>query len=369
MKFTISKHELTSALNVVGKSVSTNAEPVILTSVKITAEGNSLKLNSFNLETAATVLADATVHNDGDICVPFKLFDSIVGKLEDNDVTVYDDKNTLFIKSGKSSFQIGIYDSKDFPEIPQVQEESKFSIKTELITDMFKRAIPFAATSEGKKAVLMGLLLEINETGITIVASDGHRIAELTAACESNINNSFIIPAQACKKVCDIFKKSGDTITISSDMKGLIFSEDKVALYVRLIDGEFLNYKTAFAGDYKIKASLNKRMLINCVDRMLVIINSAQAKGGTQPIVVHASKDSMNISCKSDRGIAAEELSANIDGGEITIGFNAKFISDVLNACSCEDAITLQMIEPTRGCKIDGDRGDRYIILPVRLIG
>lgn len=368
MKFTISKYELTNALSIVGKSVSANAEYQILTTVKITTENDSLKLESFNLETATTVIANAHIYDNGNICIPFKLFDSIIGKLENNDITVYDENKTLFIKSGKSVFQIGMFSSETFPDMPQVKEENKFSVKTGVITNIFKRAIPFAAVSEGKRPVLTGLLLEVNENKITVVASDGRRIAELTAECESEITNSFIIPAAACKKVCDMFKKTDGEITISSDNKGLIFSGNGVSMYVRLLEGEFLKYKEAFEGDYNMNATLSKRALINSVERMLVIINSSQStKGGIPPIVLYAGKDKVKISCKSERGQAVEELPANIEGDDITIGFNAKFISDVLSACSCEDKITLKMIAPTRGCKIDGVSGDRYYILPVRL--
>ena len=362
MRFEINRNELATALAAVGKAVAARPQLPILSAVKIEAEGDSVILRCFDGEINITASAEANVTEDGAICVDYKMLSGIIASMAPGRICVRADK-VISIEGGGSKFSIEAIDAGAYPDSPEIGDtEELFAVEEEDFIPALRRVIPFAAVSEGKRPALRGIMMTADGERLTLAASDGYRVAEAVIECSAKLKTPKIIPAAACKTLTEI-SKGAEVISMTAGTRTVTFLCDGVMMTARLIDGQFFDYKRAFDLNYTVTAAADKQLMLECIDRAMVLIN-AESKTEKPPVKIDVRDNRLILSCVTARGDNRDVIQAETSG-DMTIAFNARYLADVLNACD-GDTVTLELSSPNTGCRVR-DGGARFLLLPVRM--
>lgn len=368
MQVKINKKDLLNMIGVAGKAVSPKAEPPILTGLKISAaEDGQIKICGTNLNMSVAYTSSAEVEKSGDIAVNAKLFGEAVKRLPNEDITITsDEKNIIKLECVKSKIQLSGLSVKDYPDMEKVEAEYSFSIPQCTLKNLMQKTVSFAATTEGKKPILTGVLLDIKNEKVTAVASDGHRLArvigEEPVECE---DVQFVIPAVVIRELLKITADTDSCIDITSDKKKIVFNFGEYVVSARLLDGTYLDYKRIMNDMGEVKAKVKKADLMNLLDRAMLIINSEGAADIKLPVKLEIKDGRVKADCVATIGSIHDEVVAETTG-EILIAFNCGFLIDALKVCE-KSEVELSMSAPTNGAFLHDTENALYLILPVRM--
>ena len=302
------------------------------------------------------------------------MFGEIVRKLPDGDVTISVNPSNYVTKisSGSSKFNIQGIAPDEFPDAPILDEKFRFSLSQSSLKRLIRKTIAFVAQNEGKKPVLTGALFEIKNNYLNVVASDGHRLAVVKEEIKESVdNNKLIVPGMTLRELIKILKDEDEKVEIIVSDRTVLFDFGNFQLYSRLLDGEFLKYEAIISAVNTISVVAEKRYIIDSLERALLLINddiSAKSENKV-PVRFNIAYDKIDVSCITGKGQVNDTVPVELDGGELLIGFNCRFMLDALTACD-EDKVKMEFSAPTSGCFIrsaDGDESYIYMILPVRL--
>ena len=215
--------------------------------------------------------------------------------------------------------------------------------------------------NEGKKPVLTGALFEIKNNYLNVVASDGHRLAVVKEEINDNVeNNKLVVPGMTLRELLKILK---------DDEENVDFGYYQV--YSRLLDGEFLKYDAIISVVNTLNVVVEKSLITDSLERALLLINddiSAKSENKV-PVRFNIGYDKIDVSCITGKGQVNDTVPVELDGDNLLIGFNCRFLLDALSACD-EEKVKMEFSAPTSGCfikSVEGDDSYIYMILPVRL--
>ena len=303
----------------------------------------------------------------GSIVVQSKLFGDIVRKLPNADVTVTVEEGNVMIQCLNSQFSIIGLSADEFPSIKNIEEgKEKIVINKSLLKEMIRKT-SFAASVDESKGVITGILMELLHDGINMVAIDGYRMAINREMMVNKEEKNVIISAKIMNEISKILSESSEDIedlTIVLNDKRAIFTIGNIKVVLRLLDGEFIKYRDVLPKESKIKVRVNKNDLTESIERASLL-----SKEGKNNLIKFSIKDTiMTITSKSEEGNVKEELIVNKEGEDLEIGFNAKYVLDVLKSIDREEvylyfntSITPCLVEPIEGSAFE------YLILPVRI--
>ena len=370
MKFICDQSELVSALNIASKAISSRSTLPILKGILLSCnkEKGILKMSSSDLEISIDTCISAHVEEDGEIIVYAKLFSDIIRKLNSGSVSFeLVEGNKLNIINGTYNSNIlGLEaEAEDFPKIEENAEGVSFSLEKEMLKDMIK-GTSFAVSIDEVRGIITGTLLEIKKDEICMVALDGFRMAIRREKVKSEEEKNIIIAGRIINEIGKLLSENtkDDDITIKvSDNKAYFIMMDTV-IVTKLMDGDFIKYKDIIPKESSISVLVNKRLLIDCVDRASII----GKEGNNAFIKFEINEDELIISSRADQGTTEEVLPVDKDGDNIKIGFNSRFMIDALKAIYDENILMLfnMSVGP---CLIKPVKGDsfEYLVLPVRL--
>ena len=364
MKFVCNQQELVKKLNIVSKAVSNRTTIPTLKGILMDINGNKLKMTSSDMDITIEVLMDIEGKEDGSVVIPFKIFNDLVRKLPNSDIEISSFNNNVNVKCGTSNSSIVGMDGSEFPVIKK-EESNKdtLELKKDIISKMIKNT-SFAASVDQTKGVLSGVLLEINKDKIKTVAIDGFRMAINTADSENTKEEKFIISARLINEVNKIFSDvDEDDIEIIYDEKNALIKIEDVKISLRMIAGEFIKYQDIIPKDSPIKIEVRKEELINAIERA-----SIMTEGKNNLVKVSVKDNVLTVSSNSEEGGSIEDVLIKKTGEDLTIGFNARYMLDVLKVIEDEE-IVLNMNTPITPCIITPvDRENyTYLVLPVRI--
>ena len=363
MQFKIHKRELSRVINIAIKAVPSNPQIPILSGLLIEADGDGIAVTGNGVQTAIKAFAAAVSESAGKTVVDAKMIDNIVKHLPDGEVIFSGDGKSIKIRGGKSEFNISCMAAEDFPAIEPPENPQGFTIETDVLNDMLRKTIPFAAVSEGKKPVLMGIAIDVSENTLEAAASDGHKLAHVCAKIEYTGNPlKMIIPAENTKAIMKI--TADKTVDIYTDGRKAHFDYDNCQVYIRQIEGDFLPYRQLLNTKPEVKATVYRTDMINAVERAALIANT-EIQATKPPVIFNVSGDKINTSCRVGSGTTCDEVKADVSGGNIRIGFSCRLLLDMLNACE-SDKVTFEMTEPRDAAYVH-DGNAEFLVLPVRL--
>ena len=345
----------------------------ILECIKIEAHNDGqVIITANNLDLCTEYTASCNVIEAGSIAISSKMFGEIVRRFANEDVLVEvnDYNNVMFLKSGKSEFNIQGLNASDYPAIPEVDEYYKFSVKQNVLKRMIRKTIYAISQNESRKPILTGSLFDINTGVLTVVSTDGFRIAKIQSTVDSSLQDiKFVVPGIALKEILKVLDDSEDKVEVVISKRHVKFCFDNYIIVSRLLEGDYINYAPIFNTPNSIVVNINTRTFIDSLERAALIINDdALAKAEKVPVRLNIENDMIYITCSTGKGKINDTVDAHKIGDNIEIGFNHRYLLEALKSCE-EEEVKMQMSNPKGACFIESVEENDYInmILPVRL--
>lgn len=366
MKFSCNQQQLTKALNIAAKAVTNHTTIPILKGFLLTAEETGiLKIASSDLDLSIETKIPVSVSEPGSIVVSARLFGDIIRKLPNEEIQVEESENNVTIKCISSEFRIVGQPSDEFPGIMEAQETNAILLKTELLKEMIRKT-SFSASIEEAKGIITGVLFEMKKDSLTLVALDGFRMAVAKEYIGNEEEKNIVIPARILNEINKILGESSEEefVKIILDDKKAIFILENTKIVLRLLEGDFIRYKDILPKENQCRLKINRGEFLESIERASLLAK----EGKNNLIKLSISEDKIIITSRSEEGNVKEEVFIEKEGTDLEIGFNAKYIIDVLKAVS-EEELIMEFNNGVSPCLIKPMEGEafEYLVLPVRI--
>lgn len=365
MKIKVSQNSLAKCINIVQKGISSKTTLPILSGILLEAKDNKLNLVGTDLELGIESYVDCDVLEEGSIVITSRIFGEIIKKLPSLPIELtVDEDNSVHIVCGNSSFNIIGQPSVEYPQLPKIDDDISFEIPKDLLKNMIRQTV-FATAQDETRPILTGALLEVKEGRASLVALDGYRLAlkNVNVACMNSIK--AVIPGKTLNEVNKILEDDDSNVKIMVASSHVLFDLGNTIIISRLLEGSFLNYKDIVRNEYKSKARVKTRDIQESIERASLLAR----EGRNNLIKFDIIDDKMIITSNSEIGDVHEEIPIKLEGEDIKIAFNSKYILDGLKVIDSEE-IVLNFVSNVNPCIINPneDNNYTYLILPVRLV-
>jgi DNA polymerase-3 subunit beta len=367
MKFTVEKNLLLSAITTSSRASAAKSAVPALEGLLVEALESTIRISGYDLKTGIITTVPADVVSPGSVVLSARLFGEIVRKLPDNIVTVSsDDSLSTKIECLASEFLILGMPAGDYPDLPTVDYQKTLSVTENNLKNMIAQT-NFAVSDNESRPVHTGALFEADKGLLTIVAVDGYRLA---LRREPMLNSdgttvSFVVPGTALNEVEKIVSDSENAVSVMLGSKHIMFVMGGTVLISRRLEGEFLNYKNSITHNEKYSVEVDRRALLDAVERVSLLINDKLKS----PVRCTFADGMIKILSSTALGRASDECPVKGDGENMEIGFNNRYLLEALRAAPT-DTIRIKITSGISPCIIvpaDGSSNFLYMILPVRL--
>ena len=363
MKLICSKSNLLRGVNIVSKAVPTRTTMAILECILIDASTNEIKLMANDMELGIETKIEGEILEKGVIALDAKIFSEIVRKLPDSDVTIEtDDSFKTVISCEKAKFNIIGKSGDDFSYIPYIEKNESIVLSQFTLKELVRQTIFSIADNDNNK-LMTGELFEINDNELKVVSLDGHRISIRNIEMKNHYENKkVVVPGKTLQEISKIIPGNADEdVLIYFTDNHVVFDFDTTTVVSRLIEGEYFKIDQMLSSDYETKVKINKKELLECIDRSTLLVK----EGDKKPIIMTITDGNMELKINSFIGSMNEDIDIEKEGKDIMIGFNPKFFIDALRVID-EETISIYMVSPKAPCYIKDDEGKFvYLILPV----
>lgn len=363
MKLICSKSNLLHGVNIVSKAVPTRTTMAILECILIDASANEIKLTANDMELGIETKIEGEIAERGVIALDAKIFSEIVRKLPDSDVVIETDSSfKTTITCEKAKFNIVGKSGDDFSYIPYIERNEAITLSQFTLKEVIRQTIFSIADNDNNK-LMTGELFEIEENHLKVVSLDGHRISIRNIELKNNYEHKkVVVPGKTLQEVSKILPGSAEEdVNMFLTDNHIVFEFDDTTVVSRLIEGEYFKIEQMLSSDYETKVKINKRELLDCIDRATLLVK----EGDKKPIIMNVTDGNMELKINSFIGSMNEDIDIVKDGKDILIGFNPKFFIDALRVID-EEEVSLYMVNPKAPCFIKDDEGKFiYLILPV----
>lgn len=363
MKLICSKANLLKGVNIVSKAVPTRTTMNILECILIDASTDEIKFTANDMELGIETKIEGEIAEHGIIALDAKIFSEIVRKLPDNEVTIETDNSfQTLITCEKAKFNIIGKSGEDFSYLPYVERMDSIIMSQFTLKEVIRQTIFSIADNDNNK-LMTGELFEISENQLKVVSLDGHRISIRNINLKDYYKyKKVVVPGKTLNEISKILPGSADKeVVIYITDNHIIFEFDQTTVVSRLIEGEYFRIEQMLSSDYETKVRINKKELLDCIDRATLLIKEGEKK----PIIMNVADGHMELKINSFIGSMNEDIDIDKEGKDILIGFNPKFFIDALRVID-EEEVTLYMVNPKAPCFIkDDEESYIYLILPV----
>lgn len=363
MKLLFSKSNLLNGVQIVSKAVPNKTTMSILECILIDATGKEIKLIANDMELGIETIIEGEILEKGQIALDAKILLDIVRKLPDNEVTLETDKSyKTNITCEKAKFTIIGKSGEDFSYLPSIEKIDSIVVSQFTLKEVVRQTI-FSISDNDTNKLMTGELFDINGDILKVVSLDGHRISIRKINLKNNYpSRKVVVPGKTLNEVSKII--SGDTdkdVNIFFTGKHIVFDFDKTTVVSRLIEGEYFKIDQMLSSDYETKVTINKRELLECIDRATLLVK----EGDKKPIIINITDEMMELKINSTVGSMNEEIDIVKQGKDLMIGFNPKFMIDALRVID-DEKVDIYLVNPKAPCFIrDTAENYIYLILPV----
>jgi DNA polymerase-3 subunit beta len=358
---------LIEGLNMVGRTVSSRTTLPILECVLITADGDGISLTANDLEMSIqTAPIAAEVLEQGSVALDAKLLTEIVRKMPGETVSIKTDQNhAAECTSGRAKFNINGLPGDEFPVMPETETGIGCNLKASVLRDMIRQTI-FSVAVDETKPILTGELLQCKDNTLVMVAVDGFRISyrrtELTGEFEDMM---AVVPAKALHELSRVLPvDGGEEVSFYVTEKRVVFGLSAFTFISRILEGDFIRYDQVFNEDYSTIVTSDRLNLLNGLERATITARDSKKS----PVKLEIKADSIIISSNTEMGQFHDEIYCDIDGQNLEIAFNPRYIIEALRAVD-DERIVFKFTSALSPCIMRGVETDdyKYLILPLRL--
>jgi DNA polymerase III subunit beta len=377
MKITCKQQDLSRGLSAVSHAVSNRSTLPILSNILLATDQGRLKLSATNLEIGINCWVDAQIQEEGSTTVPAKLLTDLVSRLPQApvDLAVADDSHTLSVKGQGSNANIKGMDASEFPLIPSAEGgEPPVMLDAVLLKEMIAE-VAFAAADDDTRPVLTGVLVQVSDEKITFAAADAFRLAVRVAPLpgDDHPRGDILIPARTLTELARILPTEGPVeMIVTPNRSQVLFHTPQLDLVSRLIEGAFPNFRQIIPKEHSTRAVVETKLFAEAAKRAELFARDSSnitrvkinpgGHDGLEPgaVTVEATAE--------DLGDNTSIISALVDGPEMQIIFNVKYLSEVLAVIGSSE-VALEANAPTKPGVIRpvGEHDYTYVIMPMHI--
>ena len=367
MKFICEQKNLLKVLNVVSKAVSNRTTIPVLKGIMIKAEEGKITLSASDLDISIQDSCEAEILEEGSIIVMARLFSDMVRKLPGEEVQIEtDDNNNFYINSSNFSSNIIGLPVDEFPIINSLTEDSEFiEFDKDVFSEMVRKT-SFAASIDEARGIITGVLIELSQEELQMVAIDGFRMAINRRTMYNEKPYRFVISARILNELAKIIDEQEDEtkLKLYLNEKKAIFRIGTIQAELKILEGKYIDYKGILPKENKISLTIDRVLLLESLERASLLTKA----GKNNLIKMNIMKDVVEITSDSEKGETKDDIIIEKTGDDLVIGFNAHYLLDVLKAIT-DEKIKLLMNTGINPCLVEPVEGDdyQYLILPVRI--
>jgi len=367
MKFSISSGELVKGLSAVNGAVPTKATLPILETVLFETEDGKLKLTATDLEISIIEYVDANIDEDGALAIPARRLLDTLRQLPDIPVVFsVDDRGQVKFKTDRGTYKLIGEKSEEFPAVPSLDDGQSLAIEAKSLKDAIHKT-SFAVSTDDLRPAMMGVYFQVGPDESRIVATDGHRLVRLVRSdltCDKELN--FIVPEKALSLVQKTLENGNAELTVTDDH--VRFQSGNTIVVTRLINEQYPNYDSVIPRENDKTMRINKDEMLATVKRVSIFSSTT-----TRQIRLQLTSDEVEI-CAEDIDMsseAKETVSCEYGDDEMVIGFNARYLADVLNNVDDEEVV-FEFSTPNRAGIVkpstqDDNEDMLMLVMPVML--
>ncbi|MFD2552260.1 DNA polymerase III subunit beta [Bizionia sediminis] len=370
MKFIVSSTYLLKQLQVLGGVINNSNTLPILDNFLFDLNQSELLISASDLETTMSSKLTVESDNSGSVAVPARLLLDTLKTFPEQPLTfTVADNNTIEISSNHGKYALAYADGAEFPKPVTLEDASSTTLNGDILATAINKTI-FAAGNDDLRPVMSGVFFQFSTEGLTFVATDAHKLVKYARAdVQASEVTEFIMPKKPLNLLKGILAASDDDVTIEYNDSNAKFTFENVQLICRLIDGKYPNYEAVIPKENPNKLVINRNQFLNSVRRVSIFSNKT-----THQIRLKIAGAELNISAEDiDYSNKAEErLTCDYQGDDMQIGFNSRFLTEMLNNLTSDD-VQLEMSLPNRAgilTPVDGlDEGEQVtmLVMPVML--
>ena len=363
MKFVCDGMILSEAAFVVGKACAARAVTPILECIKLAAKNDTLTLTAYDGEISIEKKINAEIMEEGEICVQGKFFADFMSKISFSEVVISSDEKGMLIRYGASESYMQTLSAADFPVFngAGMDENSAFEIKESCLKELVSK-VAFCCATDESRPILKGCLLQMKDGVMYATALDGFRMAVGQTETLSDGEMKIVCPARTLIEISRMLD-GDDTLKVYTDKNRLSVAVKDTVITSRLYAGEFVRKENIFPIDFTTKINVKRNELIDSVERASVLIRGDK----NNLITFDIKNEKILITANSDMGKIEETVACQLEGKELKISMNGKYLLDAVKALT-EEEILLSFNKSVSPFTIENmeNKNFQYLVLPVR---
>ena len=345
MKFIVSSTYLLKQLQVLGGVINSSNTLPILDNFLFELQQSKLTVSASDLETTMSAVLDVESDNEGSVAIPARLLLDTLKTFPEQPLTfVIEDNNTVEISSNHGKYALAYADGNEFPKAVSLEDPSATAMPAHVLATAINKTI-FAAGNDDLRPVMSGVFFQFSTEGLTFVATDAHKLVKYSREdVKASQVAEFIMPKKPLNLLKGILGANEDEVTIEYNDSNAKFTFENTVLICRLIDGKYPNYEAVIPKENPNKLTIDRTQFLNSVRRVSIFSNKT-----THQIRLKIAGAELNISAEDiDYSNKAEErLTCDYQGDDMQIGFNSRFLTEMLNNLSSND-VQLELSMPNR---------------------
>ncbi|SFD18789.1 DNA polymerase III subunit beta [Clostridium uliginosum] len=365
MIFICEKHKLLEGISIAQKAITGKSTMQILEGIYINATKSGLTLIGSDMDISIQTTVKADVIENGEIVIDAKIFGEIIRKFPNSNIKIETTEDGLIqITCERSVFNIVYMNANEYPSIPDIDENLKIEVNESILRNMIK-GTSFAIAQDETRPILQGILFKVKNKNLNLVSLDGYRLAIRSEFLDTDIDIEVVIPGRTLVEVSKILEDNDKSVYITFTNNHILFNLENTKIISRLLDGKFVNYNSLLPQEHKLLVTINRQELQNGIERASLMAKD----GNTNLIKLDVQDDALIITSNSQLGKVREEVAMKLQGDEIQIAFNSRYLLDVLKNME-DDEIVMEMTSGISPCVIKekDSESSKYLVLPVRLM-
>ena len=370
MKFIVSSSYLLKQLQILGGVINNNNTLPILDNFLFELKQTTLVVSASDLETTMSSTLEVESESNGSVAIPARLLLDTLKTFPEQPLTfIIEDNNTVEISSNHGKYALAYANGEEFPKAVSLENPSKTLFSGDILATAISKTI-FAAGNDDLRPVMSGVFFQFSTESLTFVATDAHKLVKYQRTdITASENAEFIMPKKPLNLLKGILGGNDTEVTMEYNESNARFTFDNIDLICRLIDGKYPNYEAVIPKENPNQLTIARNQFLNSVKRVSIFSNKT-----THQIRLKIAGAELNISAEDiDYSNKAEErLTCDYQGDDLQIGFNSRFLTEMLNNLTSDD-VSLEMSLPNRAgilTPIDGlDEGEQItmLVMPVML--
>ncbi len=370
MRFIVSTSTLLKQLQAVSGALSSSTVLPILENFLFQIKDGHLTISATDLQTSMTTSLTVETNENGRIAIPSRILLDTLKSLPEQPVTILVDDKTfgIEIKAGDGNYKLSGENGEDFPKIPVVENASSVSLPASVLAEAINKTI-FAVSNDELRPAMTGVYCQLSPQHFTFVATDAHKLVRYRRMdAHSTTTTSFIMP----KKALTLLKSSLPTedvdVSVEYNSTSAFFKFGNINLVCRLIDERYPDYDAVIPLNNPNKLTIDRLAFLGSLSRVAIYANKT-----THQVRLKIEGNELNISSEDIdfSNEAHEKLTCQYEGEDMEIGFNARFLIEMLRNLSCEE-VSLEMSTPNRAGLLLPQGGDEnedvlMLVMPVML--